>query len=40
VIDFLSFFDYSIFNLADVFIFVGAGLIILKLTEKVSNPKL
>lgn len=32
VIDFLSFFDYSIFNLADVYIFVGAGLILIRLT--------
>ena len=30
VIDFLSFFDYSIFNLSDVFIFGGVGLIFIR----------
>ena len=29
VVDFISFFDYSIFNLADVYIFTGAALVIL-----------
>jgi lipoprotein signal peptidase len=29
VIDFLSFFDYSIFNLSDVYIVVGIGLILI-----------
>ncbi|OGF21545.1 hypothetical protein A2316_04305 [Candidatus Falkowbacteria bacterium RIFOXYB2_FULL_38_15] len=40
VVDFLSFFDYSIFNLADVYIFVGAGLILIKIFKSdVSFPR-
>jgi signal peptidase II len=40
VVDFLSFFDYSIFNLADVYIFAGVGLILIKLLNKSTKSKI
>lgn len=40
VVDFLSFFDYSIFNLADVYIFVGIVLILLKLLSESTKSKI